>query len=85
MTHLVSPLELLLINPSEQNDDHKITSIGIGTLSKHTSTYYTHRLLPGDGGNEVGMGKMYERILNSSVPNASLIACTVSTDHLIVA
>jgi hypothetical protein len=39
----------------------------------------------GDGGNEVGMGKILDTILQSSIPNASSIACIVPTDHLIVA
>eukprot|EP00466_Bigelowiella_natans_P001103 jgi/Bigna1/88483/estExt_fgenesh1_pg.C_320151 len=33
----------------------------------------------GDGGNELGMGK----VIASGVPNAEVIACTVATDHLI--
>lgn len=60
MTHLVAPLELLIIS--------SIKSIGIG-----------------DGGNEVGMGKVYNEICTSRIPNASAIACEVATDHLIVA
>lgn len=39
----------------------------------------------GDGGNEVGMGKVYDKICRSNIPNASSIACEVATDHLIVA
>jgi hypothetical protein len=39
----------------------------------------------GDGGNEVGMGKVYDDICKSKIPNASTIACDVATDHLIVA
>jgi D-glutamate cyclase len=39
----------------------------------------------GDGGNEVGMGKVMDKILDSNIPNAKDIACTVSTDYLIVA
>ena len=38
----------------------------------------------GDGGNELGMGKVLDRILASTVPNASTIACTVASDHLLV-
>ena len=38
----------------------------------------------GDGGNEVGMGKIYARIVASSIPNARLIACVVPCDHLVV-
>jgi hypothetical protein len=39
----------------------------------------------GDGGNEVGMGKAYAQIINSSIPNGAEIACTVSADELLVA
>lgn len=38
----------------------------------------------GDGGNEVGMGKVLSSIVNSKIENAAAIACTVSSDHLIV-
>ena len=38
----------------------------------------------GDGGNEVGMGKVYHTIVNSSIKNAKEIACTVPANHLIV-
>eukprot|EP01031_Cornospumella_fuschlensis_P033334 gene33334-40323_t len=38
----------------------------------------------GDGGNEVGMGKAYEAILNSGILNAIEIACVVPADHLLV-
>lgn len=39
----------------------------------------------GDGGNEVGMGKAYDRVVASAIPNASKIACKVAADHLLVA
>jgi D-glutamate cyclase len=38
----------------------------------------------GDGGNEVGMGSVYEQMINSSIPLAEEIACVVPTDHIIV-
>ena len=38
----------------------------------------------GDGGNEVGMGKVYHQVATSSIPNGEVIACVVPTDHLIV-
>lgn len=65
MTHLVAPLDDILLY-SQQNNK-KIVSIGIG-----------------DGGNEVGMGKILDKILASSIPNAANIACIVPTDYLIV-
>lgn len=37
----------------------------------------------GDGGNEIGMGKLYDAIIDA-VPNGKNIACVTSTDYLIV-
>lgn len=39
----------------------------------------------GDGGNEVGMGKIYDTIISSKISNAETIANVVPTDHLLVA
>jgi hypothetical protein len=39
----------------------------------------------GDGGNEIGMGKMPWDTIRRNIPNGGLIACRVPTDHLIVA
>ena len=39
----------------------------------------------GDGGNEVGMGKVYEQLIASDIPNAKEIGCVTATDHLITA
>jgi hypothetical protein len=39
----------------------------------------------GDGGNEIGMGKVPPEIIARNVPNGERIACRVPTDHLIVA
>ncbi|CAM9480650.1 unnamed protein product [Phaeothamnion confervicola] len=38
----------------------------------------------GDGGNELGMGKVHEHVLASTVPLAEKVACVVPTQHLIV-
>jgi hypothetical protein len=38
----------------------------------------------GDGGNEVGMGKVIEGIRKSTITNAQLIGCVVAADDLIV-
>jgi hypothetical protein len=38
----------------------------------------------GDGGNEIGMGKIPWSVIARSVPNGGVIACRVPTDHLIV-
>jgi hypothetical protein len=39
----------------------------------------------GDGGNEIGMGKVPWATILRNIPNGGLIACRVPTDHLIVA
>jgi hypothetical protein len=38
----------------------------------------------GDGGNELGMGSVYGKILTSSIPHASQVASTVECDDLLV-
>ncbi len=39
----------------------------------------------GDGGNEIGMGKIPWDTIRRNIPNGELIACRVPVDHLIVA
>jgi D-glutamate cyclase len=39
----------------------------------------------GDGGNEIGMGKIPADVIARNIPNGERIACRVPTDHLIVA
>lgn len=39
----------------------------------------------GDGGNEIGMGKIPHEIVVANIPNGDLIHCRVPADHLIVA
>jgi D-glutamate cyclase len=39
----------------------------------------------GDGGNEIGMGKIRGDTLRRNIPKGGLIACRVPVDHLIVA
>lgn len=39
----------------------------------------------GDGGNELGMGKVRRDVIGRNVPNGEAIACRVAVDHLIVA
>ncbi|HKB02687.1 MAG TPA: glutamate cyclase domain-containing protein, partial [Gemmataceae bacterium] len=39
----------------------------------------------GDGGNEIGMGKVPRELIAKNIPNGELVACRTATDHLIVA
>lgn len=43
------------------------------------------RLAVGDGGNEIGMGKLPRRLIGATVPNGETIASVTSCDHLVVA
>lgn len=94
MNDLVAPLELLLIPPTnnhdsdqneqngEQNDENN-DGDNIDLIDQNLSLPLT-TIGIGDGGNEVGMGKIYETIIQSTIPNAQEIACTVAADYLIV-
>jgi hypothetical protein len=39
----------------------------------------------GDGGNEIGMGKLPWDTIRKNIPNGGRVACRVPADHLIVA
>ena len=43
------------------------------------------KLAVGDGGNEIGMGKLPPGLVAKHVPNGAEIACVTSCDHLVVA
>lgn len=43
------------------------------------------KLAVGDGGNEIGMGKLPAGLIARTVPNGGEIACVTSCDHLVVA
>ncbi len=38
----------------------------------------------GDGGNEIGMGKISRDVIDRNIPRGGLVACRIPTDHLIV-
>ncbi len=38
----------------------------------------------GDGGNEIGMGKIPRAVIANNIPNGQLVACRIATQHLIV-
>jgi hypothetical protein len=62
-------------------------------ITDHLNSRFTDkRLFPkrstigiGDGGNEIGMGKIPHETIVKNIPNGDLIHCRVPTDHLIVA
>ena len=79
MSFLLAPLELLLLN-GEDFEEAEEGGDNIVVPPKRIRS-----VAIGDGGNEVGMGKVYDSILSSSISNAKDIACVVPCDHLIVA
>jgi hypothetical protein len=38
----------------------------------------------GDGGNEIGMGRIPWEVIRANIPRGGLVACRVPTDHLLV-
>lgn len=77
MTHLISSIDDLLqpYIPSEEEENNN------KNINKFTSI---DSIGIGDGGNEVGMGKIYDKILNSSINLKEEIACIQPTDYLLV-
>jgi hypothetical protein len=91
-THL---LALERVGPVHGSDRcHNMRGVDI---TEHTSPAHLlfedagHRKPPlttigiGDGGNEIGMGKISRDVIERNIANGGLIACRVPTDHLIVA
>jgi hypothetical protein len=73
MTSIVAPLEYLSLRDSPDG-----SSLLLRQDIKSIGI--------GDGGNEIGMGKVYDKVTASKViPNAKEIACIVSANHLIIA
>ena len=70
MNHLLAPLEKLFLNNDGNVDNSNIKRpITIGI---------------GDGGNEVGMGSVFEEVTTSKkIPNSDSIACTTPANYLL--
>jgi hypothetical protein len=87
VTHLIA---LERSGPSYQGRNHAMRGRDVTDL-----TAPAHRLFEGprdyatigigDGGNEIGMGKVPHAIVGKNIPNGDVIACRTATDHLIVA
>jgi hypothetical protein len=77
-------------------DEHYYTMRGVRSTAPHLQwdTFLEQFRRPpegtatvgiGDGGNEIGMGKIPHETIVKNIPNGDLIHCRVPTDHLIVA
>jgi hypothetical protein len=89
ITHLIA---LERVGPSRQ--DGRCYSMRGRDITEHTTPAHVlfearHPGLTtigiGDGGNEIGMGKVPWEVIERNIPNGRQIACRVATDHLIVA
>jgi hypothetical protein len=54
-------------------------------LDELFTAYDWVRIGVGDGGNEIGMGRLPAGLIARTVPNGEQIACVTSCDHLVVA
>ena len=75
---------------------HRLFEIGISEHDAQASDSEQHSLALraqngrittigiGDGGNEIGMGKMPWDVIDRNIPNGGMVACRIATQHLIV-
>jgi D-glutamate cyclase len=88
-THVIA-----IERPGPAADDREYSMRGnfIGAAPAHYLFEHVRQRFPniktigiGDGGNEIGMGKIPHEIIAKNIPYGDLIHCRVPTDHLIVA
>lgn len=89
LTHLVS---LERVGPAEDGRCYSMRGLDITSsmcpaerLVEHLARHRLTTIGIGDGGNEIGMGKIPVETIERNIPNGRKIACRVATDHLIVA
>lgn len=82
MTHLLAPLEDIIMMRGH-SDVYRSSTCSDSSITSEQRRFVSIGI--GDGGNEVGMGKVYDKVKSSNIPNAADIACVVPTTHLIVA
>lgn len=96
LTHLISlercgpSYDLPEIPEPHRNRCHSMRGIDISPITQPAHLLFEGELPYttlgiGDGGNEIGMGKVPRSLLLKNIPKAEVVACRVRTDHLIVA
>jgi len=80
-----------ILPPEHQNCYHTMGGRDITPLMSPAHVLF-EREMPGvvtigigDGGNEIGMGKIRWEVIKRNIPRGGLVACRIATDHLIVA
>ena len=95
LTHLlaierVGPSHTIAAVPPEHRDRcHTMRGLDITDMMSPAHRLFdpTRSLVTigiGDGGNEIGMGKIPRDVIDRNIPNGGLIACRIATHHLIV-
>lgn len=72
----VAPLRMILA----MGADGKNTFDG----QRESSVKILPSIAIGKNGNELGMGNIYDLLVNSTIPNAKEVSCAARTDHLIL-
>lgn len=85
------------LNSSTESSRGKILTMGGKDITSHTAPVhlcfeeqfcYANNIIRigiGDGGNEIGMGKIPWNVIAANINNGANIACSTTVDHLIVA
>jgi hypothetical protein len=86
--------KIVLERPGRAADGKTYSMRGTDVASYHHAGYTRFAETPtpgvvsigiGDGGNEIGMGKIPHETVVANIPNGDLIHCRIATDHLLVA
>src|SRR5262249_26205423 len=86
-------LFLAEVPPEHHDRSHTMRGIDITDAMRDAGWEFDHPPGPdypvtlgvGDGGNEIGMGKVPWPVVRANIPRGALTACRVATDYLIVA
>jgi D-glutamate cyclase len=82
----IAPLERLLVVSEKQHREEDVLQSQRRHHQQDTMRRRQVFIAIGDGGNELGMGKVLDQIINNTnIPNGEKIACVVSADYLIAA
>jgi hypothetical protein len=77
------------VGPAANARSYTMRGLDITDRMVRAEEYFTVRhgrsIGIGDGGNEIGMGKIPVETIERNIPNGRKIACRVATDYLIVA
>lgn len=84
--------DIAVVLPADQHDRyHTMRGRDITEMMSPAHLLFEHRtpriatIGIGDGGNEIGMGKIRWDIIQRNIPNGGLVACRIATDDLLVA